>query len=169
MDDMLRTLVEHASVKRLISHIPPGQFVRYLFVGLWNTGFGYATFAGFTYLFSLRWPAYGYILGGLVSSVFNISVAFLGYKWFVFKTHGDYLKEWLRCVAVYSSNIAVGLVVLPILVFLLRHLTTMDQKAPYVGAALMTGFNAIYNFVGHKQFSFRRAPQTQAGTVTTVI
>jgi putative flippase GtrA len=163
---MMRALVEHAHVKRLISHIPAGQFLRYLFVGVWNTGVGYATFAGFTYLFSLRWPAYGYLLGALVSSVFNISVAFLGYKWFVFKTHGDYLKEWLRCVVVYSSNIAIGLAVLPILVFLLRHMMTIDQKAPYVGAAIMTGFNAIYNFLGHKKFSFRSA---QPETVTTVI
>jgi putative flippase GtrA len=166
---MLRSLLEHAYVKRLISHVPPGQFVRYLFVGVWNTGFGYATFSAFTYLFSLRFPAYGYILGGLVSSVLNISIAFLGYKWFVFKTHGNYLKEWLRCVAVYSSNIAVGLVVLPILVFLLRHTTTMDRKAPYVGAALMTVFNAIYNFLGHRTFSFRSARQAQGETATTVI
>jgi putative flippase GtrA len=166
---MLRKLSDHPILQRLFSHIPPGQFLRYLLVGVWNTAFGYATFVLFVFLLSRRWPRYGYIPGGLLSSVLSITVAFFAYKWLIFKTHGDYLKEWLRCVVVYSSNIAIGLVVLPILVFLLRHMTTIDQKAPYVGAALMTGFNAIYNFLGHKKFSFRSAPQAQPETVTTVI
>lgn len=143
------------SLQRLLSHIPPGQFFRYLLVGVWNTGFGYAMFVLFTYLFSRRWPEYGYIPGGILSSVFAITVAFFGYKLFVFKTKGNYLREWLRCMAVYGSSIAIGTLVLPCIVYLIRHATVIDRKAPYVGAALMTGFNAIYNFLGHKKFSFR--------------
>jgi putative flippase GtrA len=142
-------------LERFLSHIPPGQFFRYILVGVWNTGFGYAMFALFTYLLSQRWPRYGYIPGGLLASVFSITVAFFGYKFFVFKTRGNYLREWMRCVAVYGSSIAIGTVVLPCVVYLIRHATTMDTKAPYVGAALMTGFNAIYNFLGHRKFSFR--------------
>lgn len=145
----------HPLFQRLLSHIPPGQFFRYLLVGVWNTGFGYAMFALFTYLFSRRWPEYGYIPGGIVSSVFAITVAFFGYKLFVFKTKGNYLREWLRCMAVYGSSIAIGTLVLPCIVYLIRHGTAVDRKAPYIGAALMTGFNAVYNFLGHKKFSFR--------------
>jgi putative flippase GtrA len=148
-------LSEHPLVRRLASHIPPGQFLRYLLVGIWNTGFGYATFALFTYVLSLHWPRYGYIPASLLSSIVNISVAFLGYKKFVFKTKGNYLQEWLRCVAVYGSSIAIAFVVLPCVVFAVRHFTSIDQKAPYIAAALVTGFNAIYNFLGHRKFSFR--------------
>jgi len=147
-------------MKSLLSHIPPGQFFRYLLVGIWNTGFGYGLFALFTYLLSRRWPQYGYIPASLFSSVFSITVAFFGYKLFVFKTKGNYLKEWLRCVAVYGSSIAIGLAILPCAVFLIRHATVLDEKAPYLAAALMTGFSTIYNFLGHKKFSFR-APETQ--------
>jgi putative flippase GtrA len=141
-------------MKSLFSHIPPGQFFRYVLVGIWNTGFGYALFVIFTYLLSRRWPQYGYIPASLLSSVFSITVAFFGYKLYVFKTKGNYLAEWLRCVAVYGSSIAIGLAILPCVVFLIRHATTIDTKAPYLAAAVMTGFNAIYNFIGHKKFSF---------------
>jgi putative flippase GtrA len=156
---MLRKLAEHQRVQQLLSHIPPGQFFRYLLVGIWNTGFGYAMFVLFTFLLSQWWPRYGYIPGGLLSSFFSITVAFFGYKLFVFKTKGNYLREWLRCFAVYGSSIAIGSVILPCLVFLIRHSTTIDTKAPYLAAALMTGFNTIYNFIGHKKFSFRDARQ----------
>jgi putative flippase GtrA len=142
-------------IRKLLSHIPPGQFFRYLLVGIWNTGFGYGTFVLFTYLLSRRWPQYGYIPGSILSSLVSITVAFLGYKWFVFKTQGNYWREWLRCVAVYGSNIAIGTVLLPCVVYAIRHATAIDGKAPYVAAALMMGFNTIYNFLGHRKFSFR--------------
>ena len=80
-------------MKSLLSHIPPGQFFRYLLVGIWNTGFGYGLFVLFTYLLSKRWPEYGYIPASLLSSVFSITVAFFGYKLYVFKTKGNYLQE----------------------------------------------------------------------------
>jgi putative flippase GtrA len=143
--------------QRLFSHIPPGQFFRYLLVGVWNTAFGYAMFVLFTYLLSRWWPRYGYIPGGLLASVFSITVAFFGYKIFVFRTKGNYVREWLRCMAVYGSSVTIGFAILPGVVFLIRHSTAIDTKAPYIAAALMTGFNTIYNFLGHKKFSFRES------------
>ena len=145
----------HPAVQRLFSHVPTGEFLQYLLVGVWNTIFGYGTFVLFAYLFSLRWPQNGYIIGGLLSSLINISAAFLAYKKFVFKTEGHYWQEWMRCMAVYGSSIAIGSIILPSLVFVIRHATTIDQRAPYLAAAIMTVFNAIYNFLGNKHFSFR--------------
>jgi putative flippase GtrA len=141
-------------LQRLFSHVPPEQFFRYLVIGIWNTVFGYSTFAALTYLLSFRWPRYGYIAAGLLASVLNISVAFLGYKKFVFKTKGNYFEEWLRCMAVYGSGIAIGSALLPCAVFIIRHTTALDRKAPYVAAALLAGFNIIYNFLGNKKFAF---------------
>src|SRR5208282_6169813 len=105
---------------KLTGHIPPGQFGRYLLVGLWNTLFGYGTFALLTAVLTPIVP-YSYMWASLLSSLLNVTVAYLGYKWFVFKTKGNYLREWLRCVAVYSTGIAFGLIALPVLVFLIRH------------------------------------------------
>lgn len=145
-----------AKWRRPFSHVPHGQLLRFIGVGLWNTAFGYATFALFAFLLSRHFPNYGYIIAGVASSVVSISVAFLGYKWLVFKTKGNYLREWIRCVAVYSSSILLGLLLLPTLVFVVRHVTTIDKRAPYVAAALIAIINAIYNFIGNKNFAFNR-------------
>ncbi len=141
-------------LERLTSHVPPGQLGRYLAVGTWNTLFGYATFAAL--VFTLEPIAHGYILASIVSSLINITVAFLGYKWFVFKTRGNYLREWARSVAVYSSSIVLGAVTLPILVQALRYGLGSGRSAPYIAGALVTGFGVIFNFWGHKSFSFRQ-------------
>jgi hypothetical protein len=45
----------------------------------------------------------------VVSTPIGITIAFLCYKHFVFRTHGNYLKEWLRCFAVYSVTFPMGL------------------------------------------------------------
>ena len=139
---------------KLTGHIPPGQFGRYLVVGAWNTLFGYGSFAFFTAILNPRIP-HSYILASVISSLLNISVSFFGYKWFVFKTKGNYLREWIRCVALYSGGILFGVLMLPILVALIRHNTRFFAEAPYIAGALLTGFMVLYSFFGHKNFSFR--------------
>jgi putative flippase GtrA len=139
---------------KLTGHIPPGQFGRYLLVGAWNTLFGYGTFALFTALLNPIVP-HSYIWASLLSSLLNITAAYLGYKWFVFKTKGNYLREWMRCVAVYSGGIIFGLIALPVLVHLIRRNSRFFAEAPYIAGALLTVLVVIYSFLGHKKFSFR--------------
>jgi putative flippase GtrA len=139
---------------KLTGHIPPGQFGRYLLVGTWNTAFGYGSFAFFTAVLSPMIP-HSYILASVISSLLNISVSFFGYKWFVFKTKGNYLREWFRCVAVYSGGILFGVLILPILVTVVRRNTRFFVEAPYIAGALLTVFMALYSFLGHKKYSFR--------------
>ncbi len=142
---------------RLTRHIPPGQFGRYLLVGIGNTLFGYGTFALLTALLDRITP-HGYVLASLLASVLSITVAYLNYKWLVFKTQGNYLREWARCVAVYSGGIIISAALLPLVVFVIRRGTGMQAAAPYLAGALLIGFNAVYSFLGHKKFSFR-SPQ----------
>ncbi|HEY6301837.1 MAG TPA: GtrA family protein [Terriglobales bacterium] len=138
----------------ITGHIPPGQFGRYLLVGAWNTFFGYGTFALFTAVLNPIVP-HSYIWASLLSSLLNITVAYFGYKWFVFKTQGNYLREWMRCVAVYSGGIAFALIALPVLVLLIRRNTRFFAEAPYIAGAFLTVIVVVYNFLGHKRFSFR--------------
>jgi putative flippase GtrA len=135
-------------------HIPPGQFGRYLLVGAWNTLFGYGCFAFFTAILSPMIP-HSYIVASVISSLLNITVSFLGYKWLVFKTKGNYLREWIRCVGVYSGGILFGVLTLPVLVVMIRRNTRFVAQAPYIAGALLTAFMVVYSFVGHKKFSFR--------------
>ncbi len=138
----------------LKSHIPPGQFFRYLVVGGFNTLFGYGCYAALTAALQPR-LAHGYIVANLLAGLVNITFSYLGYKWFVFKTRGNYLREWLRALAVYSSAILVGTALLPVLVFAIRRSTRFDAAAPYIAGAVLIGFTTIYSFLGHRHFSFR--------------
>jgi putative flippase GtrA len=148
-------------VQRLISYAPPGQFRRYLLVGGINTIFGYGTFALLTAGLD-RVSPYGYIVAGVLSTGLNITFSYVNYKWFVFKTKGNYLREWSRCVAVYSGGIALTMILLPMVVFAIRRWTIFTDGAPYIAGALLIGLNAVYSFLGHKNFSFRAgSPQKE--------
>jgi len=142
---------------RFTRHLPPAQFGRYILVGVWNILFGYAMYAALTALLTPHIP-YAYILASLLASLVSITVAFLGYKWFIFKTKGNYLREWVRCVLVYSGGVGIGILLLPVFVYALRHSTRFDAAAPYIAGAALTGLNAILGFLGHKNFSFQ-SPQ----------
>lgn len=146
-----------AHISALAAHFPPGQFLRYLVVGAWNTLFGYSLYAALTALLTPLIP-YSYMVASVLANVVSITVAFLGYKWFVFKTKGNYLREWTRCVVVYSGAIAVGLLLLPILVAMVRHYTRYQRQAPYIAGAMLTGVSVAFSFVGHRKFSFRPRP-----------
>ena len=144
----------HPWIAGISAHIPPQQFGRYLLVGAWNTLFGYGSFAAFTALLDPIVP-HSYILACVISGLLNITVSYLGYKWFVFKTQGHYLREWARCVAVYSSAIVINVLLLPVFVFAIRRWTNFFAAAPYIAGAVLIGCTTIYSFVGHKRFSFR--------------
>ncbi|MGC1784914.1 MAG: GtrA family protein [Acidobacteriaceae bacterium] len=141
----------------LTSHIPPGEFLRYLLVGGWNTLFGYCVYALFTALLMPR-IRFGYVYAAVFSNLLAISVAYLGYKFFVFRTRGNYLVEWSRCVLVYGSAMLPGLVLLPLLVEGLHYGFHLERSAPYIAGALTMGLSVIYSFFGHKHFSFRASP-----------
>jgi putative flippase GtrA len=148
-----RRLRDSRLVQRLIHHFPPGQFGRYLVVGVCNTIFGYSTYAGLTLLLTPHVP-FAYMVASPISGLLNITFAFFNYKWFIFKTKGNYLREWARCVLVYGSTMLVGTAILPFVVFAFRHLTSARASAPYLAGAAMLGWSAIAGFLGHKNFSF---------------
>jgi len=137
---------------RLTSHVP--QFSRYTVVGIWNTVFGYALYAGLTAFFTPR-VAHGYLIAAVLAGLLGISMAFFGYKWFVFKTKGNYLREWLRCHVVYGTTTLMGIMLLPAFVYCFQRFVGSEASAPYMAGATMMALNMIVSFFGHKNFSFR--------------
>jgi putative flippase GtrA len=137
------------------THKSVGQFVRYILVGGFNTAFGYGLFALLTWCFR-GLGSYNYMYAAVLSNAIAISVAFLGYKWLVFRTRGHYLIEWVRCFGVYGSSALIGLAGLPILVPILRHFVHRPELAPYIAGAIMTVVTVLFSFAGHKNFSFRQ-------------
>ncbi len=120
--------------------------INYLLVGGWNTVFGYFAFVALYYLFS----AYvNYIILLLISNVFSITNAYVGYKIFVFKTKGNYLKEYLKFYAVYGVSMLLNIILLFLAVELLK-------ANPVVAQAAVIWLTVIISYLGHKHFSFAK-------------
>ncbi len=134
--------------------------MRFLMVGASNTLFSYALYALCVIVYSRLLPNHGKPLiadlASLTSKPVGITVAFLGYKHFVFRTKGNYLKEWLRCFAVYGISTPAELIILPLAtkVFLLFALS--HSFAPYLAGVVNSVLIASYSYFAHKRFSFKR-------------
>jgi putative flippase GtrA len=130
--------------------------VRYVFVGGFNTVFGYCTFVLLNWL--LRGlGSFSYMYAAVLAHIVAVTAAFLGYKWFVFRTRANYLVELIRCFGAYGTSALITLCGLPILVPILRHTLYRPEFASYVAGAIMTAVTVLLSFVGHKNFSFREA------------
>jgi putative flippase GtrA len=182
--------VPRGPVERLVNLFPGGQFLRYLGVGAFNTFFGYISFVVILTLLNAALPArllyLTVILASLLSMPLNITVAYLGYKFFVFRTKGNFLAEWLKCFAVYGTGMIPGLIALSALTRFLQssihahaawlhahlasveghlagrplsfvqHFATGKAMAGYIAGGIIIGVSTIYSFVGHKKITFRQ-------------
>jgi len=119
--------------------------INYFIVGVWNTIFGYGIYALLYYAFS---PSVHYLLLLLPSYIISITNAYIGYKIFVFKTKGNYLKEYLKFYVVYAFGLVVNLLLLPLFV-------EVSGLNPVVAQAMVIPFMVCVSYLGHKHFSFR--------------
>lgn len=119
--------------------------IDYLLVGGWNTIFGYLTFLALYYMLAAR---VHYLILLVISNVLSITNAYIGYKIFVFKTRGNYLREYLRFYVVYGIALVLNLILLPVCVELFR-------LSPPLAQGGLIFINVIFSYLGHKNFSFR--------------
>lgn len=121
-----------------------GRERRYLLVGAWNTLFSYLSFAALYVLFGDRLH---YLAVLFISNVLSITNAYAGYKHFVFKTKGNYLREYLRFYVVYAVALLSNYILLPVLVELLK-------LPPLLAQAVLTAITVASSYFGHRDFSF---------------
>jgi putative flippase GtrA len=150
----------HGPFAALRRMVPKSEVIRYLFVGGFNTVFALALYALFVHLFGRTLPpSRNWLIADLAhvtSTPIGITVAFLCYKHFVFQTKGNYVKEWLRCFAVYSISFPVGLLVLPVATQAITALMHSRTYAPYLAGLVNSAIIATYSYFGHKRFSFKK-------------
>jgi len=153
---------------------------KYLLAGGCNTLFGICDTLAITRLFLLLIPSQPKLMGTaamLLTSFFNIAFSFLAYKWFVFKTKGNYLREYARSLLVYLPSIAVNtLAVAPLSAALsfmnapVKSLTRIDGGSVYLASAILLAITFVLSFFGHKHVSFRQAgipPERRSGNKVT--
>lgn len=123
------------------------QLVRFLLTGGWNTIFSYLVFSGLYFTLSKHLH---YMMILTIATVAGVTNAYFCHKFFVFKTKGNYLREYLRFYAVYSVQIGINYIFLP---FFIRV-----GMSPYLAQALIIGLTTAGTYLGHKHISF--APST---------
>jgi putative flippase GtrA len=127
------------------------QRVAFLIVGGVNTVAGYLAFAGFQLTVGQRW---GYFATLACSHVVCVLIAFVLYRFVVFRVRGHVLSDLWRFETVYLSALAINFVLLPVLVEI-AHLNV------YLAQALIMFVTAAMSWVGHKHYSFRRKSSSE--------
>ena len=128
-----------------ILHNPVYAVLRYLMAGAWNTLFGIGIYA---LLYGLLGDRIHYLILGIPANIIAISNAFICYKFFVFKTKGNIIREYLKCYAVYGCSSLTGMLLLALLVQKL-------SMHPVAANILATVIIIVFSYFGHKYFSFR--------------
>jgi len=135
------------------------QSVRFLVVGGFNTVFGVAD--SFVLLKLLLWlrpdePKTMATVAMAVSSIINIAFSFLTYKWFVFRTRGNYLKEYLRSLTIYLPSLALNTFLVAPLSALLKRWTGREHASVYAAMGIILAATIVFSFFGHKRVTFRQ-------------
>jgi putative flippase GtrA len=150
----------HGAFAALRRVLPGAEVIRFLMVGGFNTAFSLALYSGCVIVFGHLFPSLGKPIiadfAFALSTPVAITVAFLCYKHFVFRTQGNYLKEWLRCFAVYSVSFPMGLVILPAATKAFLGLPLTHPYAPFLAGLVNSLVIACYSYFAHKRFSFKR-------------
>lgn len=119
--------------------------VRYLLAGGWNTVFGYG--AGLA-IYGLCAEHLHIVVIGILANVIAITMAFLTYKLFVFRTKGNWLGEYLRSFIVYGGLAPLGIGLLWLLVEGMRMPFWLAQ-----GIVVLT--TIVVSYLSHSRFTFR--------------
>jgi putative flippase GtrA len=118
--------------------------ISYLLTGLWNTVFGY-TFS--LVLYNSLHSFMHILLISLIANVICISMSFITYKIFVFKTKENWLREYIRCYIIYGIISLVSVVILWISVDFF--------KTPFwIAQGLLIPIMILFSYIGHKKFTF---------------
>ncbi len=126
------------------------EIIRYLGVGGWNTLFGMGAYAT---IYKLWGTLENYLWVSVVTNILAITNAYLCYKFIVFRTRGNYLREYLKCYAVYGVCALLGM-------FLLFILVSWLGLNPVLGNIATTALTVVFSYIGHKYFSFRRGKES---------
>lgn len=127
------------------------QVIRFLIAGGYNTAFGLLVFSGLYLYFE---DQFHYLIIAAVANVLAITNGFFVYRYFVFRSTGNMLLEYIKIYAVYGVSFAINLVVLMVLVeFVSFH--------PIAGQVVIVFVTTIVSYFGHSRFTFAPSGQNK--------
>ncbi len=120
--------------------------LRYLIAGGWNTIFGYGVTVG---LYALMADKLHIALIATIANILAITMSFIVYKLFVFKTQGNWLLEYARSYIVYG-----GMAILSI-IFLWIFVDILGWQIWYAQAVVIL-ITVGVSYLGQKSFTFKQ-------------
>ena len=129
-------------MRGFINNLFEDKKVRFLFVGVLNTIFGYAVYALFIYL------KMHYFLAQLLSSIVAIAHSYLWNKYFTFRSPGRSASEIIRFVSVYAVSYLLNMGILFVSIEFFKW-------NAYFAGFICLFVTTVISYVGHKNISFR--------------
>jgi putative flippase GtrA len=123
------------------------QVARFAMVGVVNTVFAFALFAGLQLTIGGR---VHYLVVLVMSHIVSVLEAYVLQRWLVFRVSGRWWRDLARFWSVYLVALAVNLVALPLLVEI-GHIPVLPAQA-----MVMAGV-ALGSYVAHRAFTFRHS------------
>ena len=118
--------------------------IKYLIAGGYNTIFGFGVFSG---LYLLLAHQVHYLFIAMVTQVIGITNSFLVYRYFVFKSRGNIIYEYLRIYVVYGVSFVLGILLLALLV-------EIAGLHPILAQFFIIIVTVIVSYFGHSRFTF---------------
>lgn len=121
------------------------QKLRFLLVGGMNTFLAYLIFSALYFLLDRR-----YGLAVTLQYVLSINISILTMRYYVFRSHGPFLKEYAKAAGVYAYMLLFNFLWLWVFVETLKVHALLSQ-------ALYLTVSTVITFFLHKYFSFRKS------------
>lgn len=122
------------------------QRVLFVLVGGANTLFSTALYAALVLLLGHRIPAVGCLL---IAWSISLILVFIVYRRLVFRVAGHFWRDLVRFASVNLASLLLNSL-------LLVAATEVAGLHPIYSQIAITCFIVVFNYVGHKYFSFRR-------------
>lgn len=127
--------------------------IRYMVAGIINTAIGYIA-PIFLYFFLCELLPAAAI--SALAACICISIAFVMYKFFVFRTKGNWAREYVRCYVVYGTASSFCIVAIWVMVDL------YDMRF-WIAQTITTACIVVVSYVGHEKFTFATTHRGEDG------
>lgn len=120
------------------------QKLRFLLVGGFNTLSAYLIFTGLYFLFN-----HNYVMTVVVQYFITINISIVTMRYYVFQSHGNFVKEYLKAAVVYIYLLGFNLVWLYLFVDVFAINGLLSQF-------LYLFVSTVLTYILHKYFSFNQ-------------
>ena len=120
--------------------------LRFLIAGAWNTVFGYLIGL---FIYHALENLLNIVFVLIIAYVVSVTQSFFVYKFFVFKTSGNWLSEYIKCYYLSAINAIIGIIG----VYLLLEKLNI---AFWIAQGIMLIMTLIFSYVGLKNYIFNK-------------